>query len=126
MSLVQDAGRAQVAARFGGLLLAGLLLAGCFGSAGGDAPQQGPAARLVQVRLANCRDWRRAGVRERATTVAAVKQFAGGPSGSPGGHGATLPDDKAYELFDSYCRYRFARGFKLYKLYVRAADFAKR
>jgi hypothetical protein len=52
-----------------------------------------------------------------------IRGFAGGPTGTPGFRGSTIPDDKAYELFDSYCRNRFARNFKLYKLYTRAAAF---
>jgi hypothetical protein len=47
----------------------------------------------------------------------------GGPVGSPAGHGATLPDARAYELFQHYCAYGFASQFKLYKLYTRAAAF---
>ena len=35
-----------------------------------------------------------------------------------------LDDEKAYDLFDSYCENEFARGFKLYKLYARAAAFS--
>jgi hypothetical protein len=34
-----------------------------------------------------------------------------------------LDDERAYELLQSYCAHYFARGFKLYKLYERAAAF---
>jgi hypothetical protein len=78
----------------------------------------------IPVRLVDCGDWRGADPGERSQTVSAVRKFAGGPAGgSPGAHGATLEDDAAYELFDSYCAQGFARGFKLYKLYTRAASF---
>ena len=40
------------------------------------------------------------------------------------GPGATLEDKQAYDLFQGYCAQTFARGFKLYKLYGRAAGFA--
>jgi hypothetical protein len=75
------------------------------------------------VRLVDCADWRKAGPGDRAAVVKEIRSFAGGPTGTPGRRGATIPDDKAQELFDSYCRNRFARDFKLYKLYTRAAAF---
>ena len=34
-----------------------------------------------------------------------------------------LDDKRAYKLFDSLCAQHFARAFKLYKLYERAAAF---
>jgi hypothetical protein len=37
--------------------------------------------------------------------------------------GATLPNDKAYDLFEGACRPDFSKRFKLYKLYTRAAAF---
>jgi hypothetical protein len=75
------------------------------------------------VRLADCADWRKAGPSERAGTIRQLRKFAGGPVGSPAGHGAVLDDDRAYELFDSYCSKGFASHFRLYKLYTRAAAF---
>jgi len=41
------------------------------------------------------------------------------------GRGATLPDEKAYELFENTCKQDYARAFKLYKLYTRAASFTR-
>ena len=118
--MVREAARAQVAA----VALAGLALSGCLGddSSGGRPPSAG--ARIAQpLNLANCRDWEKATPRERAGTVRGLRAFAGGPTGSPGRSGATLDDDRAYEVLDDYCRNEFARGFKLYKLYTRAAAF---
>ena len=40
------------------------------------------------------------------------------------GTGSVLDDKQAYDLFNSYCEESFARGFKLYHLYQRAAGFA--
>jgi hypothetical protein len=77
----------------------------------------------VPVRLFDCTDWRRAGPGERAAVVHQLRAFAGGPTGTPGRRGAVIPDDKAHELFDSYCRHDFARHFTLYRLYTRAASF---
>ena len=126
MPVLRDAGRAEVAARLGAVLLAGIALAGCLGSGGGDPPNGGPSARVAAVRLANCADWKRAGPAVRSQTVADIKRFAGGRTGSPGGYGRTIPDDRAHKLFDNYCDQDFARGFKLYKLYTRAAAFRDR
>ena len=75
------------------------------------------------ARLANCADWRKSGRRERLRTVRAISEFAGGPVGTAGGRGATLDDDAADQLFEGWCANAFARAFKLYKLYARAAAF---
>ena len=100
-----------------------LPLGGCLG--GDENTRPAGEARLgAPVRLANCRDWRAGTIRERQGTIEAIKDFAGGPAGGAGGgHGNTLADDKAYDLFENYCRHDYARGFKLYKLYTRAAAF---
>jgi hypothetical protein len=107
-------------------VLLGSGLSGCFGSS--DQPRESAGASIGEVRLANCSDWRRATVRERYGTIEDLRDFAGQPSGSsqPSGHGATLKDDQAYKLFEGYCSKDFARGFKLYKLYTRAAAFTRR
>jgi hypothetical protein len=34
-----------------------------------------------------------------------------------------ITDQQAYDLLQSYCEQPFAQGFKLYKLYQRAAAF---
>ena len=96
------------------------------GSGEDGAPAVGGARIGTEVRLVNCRDWREADARERRQTVNALREFATGPSGSPGGRGRGLEDDDAYDLFDSYCEQEFASHFKLYKLYTRAASFSRR
>ena len=121
MSLVHHTARTSAI----GLLLSSVLLAGCSGSDEGDPARTG--VRLnAPINLANCSDWRAAAVRERRETIWALRDFAGGPAGPSGGHGAVLDDDKAYDLFESYCSNHFARHFKLYKLYTRAASFGAR
>jgi hypothetical protein len=57
--------------------------------------------------------------------VVLLRGFAGGPIGSSKGiqRGPVLDDARAYRLLQSYCANYFARGFKLYKLYERAAAF---
>ena len=120
MRVVRYTARAAVA-----LLL--LPLAGCSGE---DSDGQGRAAtpsRLVaEIRLADCADWQAAGIRERRDSVKALRAFAGGPSGSPGGRGTVLDDGEAYKLLSRACGNRVARGFKLYKLYTRASAIGPR
>jgi hypothetical protein len=106
-------------------LLCAVATAGCGGSGPDSAtPQvQGPHIN-VPLRLADCTDWKRSDVNQRLGTVQELRAFAGGPTGSPAGHGNTLEDKKAYDLLQNYCGNFFARGFKLYKLYTRAAAFS--
>ena len=82
-------------------------------------------APVASVRSADCRDWKRGNIDQRRATVVELRKFAGGPVGSSGGiqKGPVLDDRRAYRVLQSYCRNYFARGFKLYKLYERAAAF---
>jgi hypothetical protein len=106
------------------VLVAAAVAAGCGGH--DDSAQQ--AAQGPQlgdpINLADCRDWNDGSIDERLGTIRAIREFAGGPVPGTGGMGAVLDDDRAYDLFESYCAEEFARGFKLYKLYTRAAAFA--
>jgi hypothetical protein len=103
-------------------LFASLGVSGCMG---GDAGVQ--ETRFTRpTQLVQCRDWTAASPRERAGTLEKLHRFAGGPTGSPGGTGRTLDDDKAFALFDRWCEKPYARGFRLYKLYTRAAAFSSR
>lgn len=123
--MVHNTARAQAQAL--ALVLAGVAaaaLAGCGGSgSAAHEPRVGGAAGLAPVKLVDCTDWQRATATERTETVLAIRRFAGGPIGSPAGQGAVLPDEKAYDLFANTCKLRYARSFKLYKLYTRAAAF---
>ena len=49
--------------------------------------------------------------------------MVGGGTNPAHGTGAVLDDKQAYDLLDNTCKNSFARGFKLYKLYERAASF---
>jgi hypothetical protein len=110
------------------LALAGLLVS-C-GSSGSSVPESGAGPNVgVSIELANCSDWKQASVDQRLGTIEQLKNFAGGPivggGRTPGqGTGAVLDDNQAYDLLDGYCQQDFARAFKLYKLYERAAAFA--
>ena len=107
-----------------GILAVGL--AACGGSDSPAPPGDGSGPRVdAPLRLADCTDWKGADVSERIGTVRDLRAFAGGPTGSPAGHGAVLDDEQAYRLLQGYCENEFARAFKLYKLYTRAAAFAE-
>jgi hypothetical protein len=95
------------------------LLAGC-----GEEDAAPPADSQVpglEARAADCREWNEASAEVRLATIEAIRRFEGGPT--TGARGATLPDEEAYELFEGWCSNEFARHFKLYKLYARAAAF---
>ncbi len=104
-------------------VLLALVLSGSAKSGSSPASEQGVPEPGISVRLADCQDWQQAGASERAAMIRAIGQFAGGPVGTAGGHGATLEDGAAYELFQTYCANTFAGAFKLYKIYARAAAF---
>ena len=109
--------------------VAAVLVAGC-GGGSGTQPQIDVGPNVGQpINLADCNDWNQASTEQRLGTIHDLKNFAGGPvvgnnAGSPSGTGAVLDDKQAYDLFQNYCKESFARGFKLYKLYERAAAFA--
>ena len=122
------------------LILAAIVLstaaAGCGG--GQDVHRQGaksPATTKVvhkdlgvDVRLADCTDWNRGDEAARRGTVEEIAGFAGGQVGSAPGNvnGATITTAQAFNLFNHWCSQQYARGFKLYKLYTRAAAFTPR
>jgi hypothetical protein len=105
------------------------LLAGCGSSSSNPSgPDVGPNVG-APINLADCTDWNQADVEERLGTIRQLKDFAGGPvvgasASDPSGTGAVLDDEEAYKLLNRYCESDFARGFKLYKLYERAAAFS--
>jgi hypothetical protein len=108
--------------------LTAALVAGC-GSGSSTQPQVDVGPNVGQpISLADCNDWNQANTEQRLGTIKELKGFAGGPvvgnnATSPSGTGSVLDDKQAYDLFENYCKESFARGFKLYKLYERAAAF---
>jgi hypothetical protein len=99
-------------------------IAGCGGDDGSaqralEGPQLGDP-----INLADCRDWNAGTVEERLGTIRGIREFLGGPVPGTAGTGGSLDDEQAYDLFEGWCRSEFARGFKLYKLYARAAAFS--
>jgi hypothetical protein len=105
-------------------LVLALVVAAC-GESSGDPPPSGAGPNVgAPINLADCTDWKQASVDQRLGTIEQLKSYLGAPVSGTGGSGGTLDDDKAYDLFENYCANEFARGFKLYKLYSRAAAFS--
>jgi hypothetical protein len=109
--------------------LALVLIAGALVGCGGDATAQDPSVQGVgdQVggsvaSLAQCRDWNAGSEAEKQATIADIRSSLTPQSQEESG--TSLSDERAYELFEHSCTEEFAQGFKLYKLYARAAAFA--
>jgi hypothetical protein len=106
-------------------VLIGSALAGCGGSTSSEGSDIGGGTSLAApINLADCTDWQQASVDERLGTIEQIREFVGGPVAGAKGRGVALDDEEAYDLFENYCENEFARGFKLYKLYSRAAAFS--
>jgi hypothetical protein len=72
--------------------------------------------------LAQCTDWNEGTEEQKLATVDDIQ----GQLNQAGADGPTpdLSDDEAYALFERTCAQGYASGFRLYKLYARAAAFA--
>jgi hypothetical protein len=101
------------------------LLAGCGGDTSGGPPEEGGSPVLgAPINLADCTDWNEGTPDERLGTIEQIRNFVGQPaSGTGSGTGVVLDDERAYDLFETACEPEYARGFRLYKLYSRAAAF---
>jgi hypothetical protein len=117
----------RLGALVGAAVLSASALAGCGESTSSDGSDAGIGPALAApVNVADCTDWQQASVEERLGTIGQIREFVGGPVPGTGGRGVALEDEEAYDLFENYCENEFARGFKLYKLYSRAAAFGGR
>jgi hypothetical protein len=76
----------------------------------------GSVAPLVQ-----CRDWNDASPEEQVATIEDVRSQIN--LEDSGISAPALTDEEAQNLFDSACRPAYAQGFRLYKLYSKAAGF---
>jgi hypothetical protein len=104
-----------------------LALCSCGGSSDGPAPAPGAFdLNAPQVQRLKCRDWKAADPAGRSAMLKALRAVTRGQITGKGasGRGSVLSDDRAYSLFDNYCREHFARAFSLYKLYGQASGFA--
>jgi hypothetical protein len=105
------------------------VLAGCGSSGGTPSVPVGGLDVGQSISLADCTDWKNSSTQQRLGTIRELRNFAGGEVVGGGtnpasGTGAVIDDSKAYDLLDGYCKNSFARGFKLYKIYERAAAFS--
>lgn len=72
--------------------------------------------------LAQCTDWNEGSEAEKLATVTEIKaqlNQAGADGPTP-----DLPDEEAYDFFERVCAQDYAAGFRLYKVYARAAAFS--
>jgi hypothetical protein len=101
-----------------------LALAACGGSDddSGDAEPLGREAAGSVAPLAQCRDWNRGTDEEKLATIAEIRNQVN--LESSGVEAPPLSDEEAMQVFDNACAESFARGFRLYVLYARAAGFA--
>lgn len=123
------------------LAVVALALAGC----GGDGSAESEAASEPEPRaggvidisgtdavgenlagsvapLVECRDWNGASDEEKLATIGEVRSQVSRPDG--GVRSPSLTDEEAMTIFDNTCEPVWAQGFRLYKLYARAAAFA--
>ena len=114
------------------LAAAAVLLGGCGEASTSHASTfpthlAGPVSADVgeSARSDTCEQWRKGTVQQRHGALKRLRKFATSPIGSSKvrKYGPTLSESRAYRLFDSLCAKHFARAFKLYKLYERAAAF---
>ncbi len=76
----------------------------------------GSVAQLVE-----CRDWNGADADQQLATIEDVRSQIN--LADSGIEAPALTDEEAQDLFDNACRPSWAAGFRLYKLYSRAAGF---
>lgn len=107
------------------LIVIAAALAGC----GGDdsattATTQGVGDQVAGsvAPLALCRDWNAGTEAEKQATIADIRSSLTPQTQKESR--TSLPDERAYELFERTCRQGFAQGFELYKLYAQAAALA--
>jgi hypothetical protein len=110
------------------LVVGTVMIGGCGGGSSTQPPVDVGPNVGQPISLADCNDWNQANTEQRLGTIEQLKGFAGGAivgnnASSPSGTGAVLDDKDAYNLFNGWCEQSYARGFKLYKLYERAAAF---
>jgi hypothetical protein len=72
--------------------------------------------------LAQCADWRAGTRAERLATIDDIREQVNLQDSAV--KTPELSDKVAYRVLDTTCRKPFAAGFRLYKLYARAAGFA--
>jgi hypothetical protein len=87
-------------------------------------PLDGAIDKRSDLSGVSCVQWNYAGADGRAWLVERIRKFAGGVVNDGEkdiGHGNTLTDQQATDLFNDWCPRDYAQGFVLYKLYTYAA-----
>jgi len=124
----------QTLASAAALIFAAALLSGCGSVSQGSTLGERQGATVAEhssidvgesARSDTCAQWKAGTVKQRDGALIRLRKFAGSPVGSSSAlqYGHVLSDERAYRLFQSFCAHHFARAFKLYKLYERAAAF---
>lgn len=110
---------------------AALAVGGCGdggdGGSGSDGDQEDaePVGEVLGgsvAQLAQCSDWVKGTEPEKLATIADIRSQVNRQDTSV--EAPPLTDEEALELFDNACSETFAKGFRLYVLYARAAGFA--
>jgi hypothetical protein len=113
----------RTAAKLTTLALALALLSGC----GSASPESDEAAEVGPVRagsvasLAQCSDWVAGSREERIATLHDIRAQVNQTGAEPT---TDIGDDEAYAILQRTCSRPYASGFRLYKLYTRAAAFS--
>lgn len=96
-----------------------LVVATALSAAGCGGQPAAPEPFGVKLQVATCTDWHESSPQERQSAIDQLENAVAGPRKE----GNTLPDDLAYSTIEARCKPRFAKGFLLYQLYIRAAAF---
>jgi hypothetical protein len=97
-------------------------------NAGGSSASNEQPVGVGQLRagssaqLAQCSDWNEGTEEQKGVTVEDVREALN--QANSGGPTPSLPSDRTYALFEDACSNDYAAGFRLYKIYARAAAFA--
>jgi hypothetical protein len=99
-----------------------LALAACGDDSGSETKPVGQRLVKSVAAMATCSDWNGGTRPERLATIEDIREQINLRDGTV----RTIPlsDRAAYRILDTTCSKDFAGGFRLYKLYARAASFA--
>lgn len=93
--------------------------------AGDETPEDADPVGQLRVGsaapLADCSAWKAGTVEEKQATIESLRQAVSPTRSSE----PVMSDDLAFEILESQCAPEYADGFRLYKLYARAAPFAQ-
>ncbi len=103
-------------------LAAALALAACGGGSEDEAKPVGDPLVGSVAPLAQCKDWSAGSREERLATIDDIREQVNLQDSAV--KTPELSDKAAYRVIDATCRKDFAAGFRLYKIYARAASFA--